>query len=404
MARRTGSQDYDPTRREFFKHFGRQTIQSAGAVAGAASELRRSGAEAARELFDMNEVPTRAEPTATAVAPSAESVSAPLDNFRSPYRFTGTSVVVLDQRELPERVVTFDCSAAVDVASALRSGAVTPGPVMGEIAAYGMALAAVGATERSDQSRDQLAGAAAGALNAARGEIHAVRQAVARMVARYEQLANDRASGAVIAERMTAEADKIALEQTAASAEIGRLWSELLIGDPIDILVHGDSGPLTCGMVGMSTSALSALVDAGRAVHVWVAAGSPGGEGTRITALQLTQLDVPHTLIPDSAIGWLFASREIGAVALRGDTVVSNGDVISVLGARGVAQLAHDSGVPVHVLAPRICWDSDAPDASQLVLEVRSAAELGSAKRARLEPLFDVVPARLVTAYVSEQP
>jgi choline dehydrogenase-like flavoprotein len=166
---------------------------------------------------------------------------------------------------------------------------------------------------------------------------------------------------------------------------------------------HGDSGPLACGMVGMSTSALQSIITAGRRVHVWVTDASPSGEGTRVMALELTQLDIPHTVIPDSAVGWLFANRAVDAAALRGDTLASNGDSVALLGAKAVAQLAADRGVPVHVLAPEVSWDRAARDTSHLVLDMRSAAELGSAQRARLNPVFDIVPARLVSAYVSER-
>ena len=403
MARRTADQDHDPSRREFFKTFSRQTIENAGAVAGAAAEIRRTSLAAARELLDMDAAAAVMAPTVTKVAAPVREASAPQETFRSAYRFTGTAVVVLDQRELPERVVTFECRAAADVASALRSGAVTPGPVMGQVAAYGICLAAADAAERSDQSREQVINAAADALRAARGDVHAVAVAVKRMSSRYEELANSATAGTAVAEQLIKEADAFAVEATAACAEIGRLWSELLVGAPLGLLVHGDSGPLACGMVGMATSALLGIVAAEREVHVWVTQGAPSDEGRRVTALELTQLDIPHTIIPDSAIGWLMAGRRLDAVVLRGDTVAANGDTVALLGARAVAQLAHDAGVPVHVLAPDAAWDRVAPDASRLVLDLRSAAELGSAHRARLEPPFDVVPARNVSAYVSER-
>ena len=156
-------------------------------------------------------------------------------------------------------------------------------------------------------------------------------------------------------------------------------------------------------MVGMSTSALQSMIAGGRRVQVWVTDGAPSGEGTRLTALQLTQLDVPHTVIPDSAIGWLFANRRIDAVVLRGDTVAANGDTVALLGAKAVAQLASAANVAVHVLAPLVSWDRTARDASHLALDLRSAAELGSTTRARLSPPFDIVPARVVSAYVSER-
>jgi methylthioribose-1-phosphate isomerase len=403
MARRAAEPDHDPSRREFFKTFSRQTIQNAGAVAGAASEIRRTSLAAARELLDMETLTGTGTPTLRVAAPADAKASAPPETFRSPYRFSGTAVVVLDQRELPERVVTFECHAGNDVASALRSGAITPGPVMGQVAAYGICVAAVGVAERSEESRDQVIHAAAGAIKAARGEVHAVAAAIERMIGKYEKLANDNAAGAAIAEGLTQEADGIAIDATAACAEIGRRWSELLAGAELDLLVHGDGGPLACGMVGMSTSAIQALIGAGRRMHVWVTAGAPSLEGARITALQLAQLDIPHTVIPDSAVGWLIAGRRIDAVVLRGDTIANNGETETLLGARAVAQLAHDAGVPVHVLAPEAAWDRTKPDASHLVLDLRSAAELGTTTSARLDPPFDTVPARNVAAYVSEK-
>jgi methylthioribose-1-phosphate isomerase len=403
MARRQSSQEHDPSRREFFKTFSRQTIQQAGAVAGAAAELRRTSLNAARELLDMD-APTATEaPTASRVVGPPSEASAPQETFRSAYRFTVTSVVVLDQRELPGRVITFECHEPNDVASAIRSGAITPGPVLGQVAAYGVALGAVVATERADDSRDRFVRTSADGIKSGRGEVAAVRHAVTRMMDRYNELANGNASGTEARDALVAEADAIAEQATAACAEIGRAWSDLVVGDPINLLVHGDNGPLSCGMVGMATSGIQRLIEEGRRVHVWVTDGAPTGEGTRVAAVQLSQLDIPHTVIPDSAVGWLMASRTIDALVLRGDTVATNGDTVALLGARAVAQLAADAHVPVHVLAPETSWDRTRRDASELVLDLRSAAELGSATSARLNPPFDIVPARLVSAYVSER-
>ena len=403
MARKVAPRDHDPSRREFFKTFSRQTLENAGAVAGAAAEIRRTSMAAARELLDMNQASAVVVPTTSKSADMPALAPPPQETFRSAYRFTGTALVVLDQRELPGKVVTFECREAVDAASALRSGAVTPGPVMGQIAAYGIALAAVAATQRDERSRDQVVHAAADAIRASRGEVQIVAKAVKRMAELYDELATAGAGGAAIAERLTAEADVIATESAAACAQIAESWSELMVGDSVDLLVHGDSGSLACGLVGMVTTGIKSLIDAGRHVHVWVTEGAPSGEGSRITALELTQLDIPHTVIPDSAIGWLVAGRQLNAVVLRGDTVASNGDTVALLGARAIAQIAHDAGIPVHVLAPEASWDRRARDAGALVLDLRSAAELGSANRARLQPPFDIVPARVVSAYISER-
>src|SRR3954466_4392279 len=119
MARRVAA-DHDPARRAFFKTFSRQTIQNAGAVAGAAAEIRRTSMAAARELLDMDEMPrTTLPPTASKVVVSDDVTKAAEDTFRSAYRFTGSSLVILDQRELPGRVITFECASPSEVAGAL---------------------------------------------------------------------------------------------------------------------------------------------------------------------------------------------------------------------------------------------------------------------------------------------
>jgi methylthioribose-1-phosphate isomerase len=402
MARREPTPGQDQTRREFFRTFTREAVQNAGAVAGAAAELRRTSLVAARGLLDIESAP--AAPDEPARAPIATPIDTPVDaTFRSAYRFTDEAIVVLDQRELPGRVITAELHEASDVASAMRSGAITPGPVLGQVAAYGIALAAAGSVERATQSREQVIHAAAGTLRASRREVHAVRWAIDRMIGRFDELANSDAQGTDFQSGLKAEADQIATEVTAACAEVGRLWSELLVGDPVNVLAHGDAGPLACGMVGMTTSGLRALIDAGKRVHVWVTEGAPAGEGSRITALQLAQLDVPHTVVPDNAVAWLFANRRLDAVVLRGDTVASYGDSAATLGSLAIAQLASDAGVPVHVLAPECAWDREHADLSELVLDLRSAAELGSARRARLNPPFDIVPARVIIAYITER-
>ena len=402
MARREPTPGQDQTRREFFRTFTREAVQNAGAVAGAAAELRRTSLVAARGLLDIESAP--GAPAEPARAPIATPIDMPVDStFRSAYRFTDEAIVVLDQRELPGRVITAELHEASDVASAMRSGAITPGPVLGQVAAYGIALAAAGSVERATQSREQVIHAAAGTLRASRGEVHAVRWAIDRMIGRFDELANRDAQGTDFQSGLKAEADQIATEMTAACAEVGHLWSELLVGDEVNVLAHGDAGPLACGMVGMATSGLRALVDAGKRVHVWVTEGAPTGEGSRITALQLTQLDVPHTVVPDNAVAWLFANRRLDTVVLRGDTVASYGDSAATLGSLAIAQLASDAGVPVHVLAPECAWDREHADLGQLGLDLRSAAELGSANRARLNPPFDIVPARVITAYVTER-
>src|SRR5205085_6131102 len=130
-----------------------------------------------------------------------------------------------------------------------------------------------------------------------------------------------------------------------------------------------------------------------------------------------TQHDLPHTLIADSAVGWLFANRSVDAVLLRGDRICANGDVGAIVGSLGVALLARDAGVPMYVFAPSTAIDRAAPDGSGLAVDLRSAAEAlarGSSAdlppnapstlfASRLLPRTDIVPARLVSAFLTER-
>jgi methylthioribose-1-phosphate isomerase len=404
MARRDPP-GHDPSRREFFRTFSRQTVQGAGAVAGAAAELRRTSLAAARELFDTPTSEATTDERRTVVV-ADEGLSEP--TFRSAYRFTGESLVILDQRELPDRALTFECRNGAAVASAVRSGAITAGPVLAEVAAYGTVLAALEAVDRDRASREQRVRGACGALRSARREQAALALAVDRMEARYDSFMASADTTHGLVHALRDEADAVAFEALSAHAAMGRLLSDALQsraserGNSIDVLVHGDTGPLSHGTVGPSTAAFQSLLAAGRPLHVWITTASPSDEGVRVTAHTLAQHDVPHTLIPDAAVGWLLANRSLTGVIVRGDTVFENGDVLSLIGARSVAVLSRQADVPLFVLAPRAAHDSTGSLGSGERPTPRSPAESGGALRARLNPITDVVPAELVTTVVSE--
>jgi methylthioribose-1-phosphate isomerase len=286
----------------------------------------------------------------------------------------------------------------------------TPGPVLGEVAAHGISLAAAtaAARDRSAASLEQRVRAAAGTLRAARRDVGALVAAVDRMEGRFDVLAARGATPDEIADGLAAEADAIALAAAAAHAQIGRLAATVLtharsdgaptgartdaqLTRPLNVLLHGDSGPLTCGLVGMSTACFRALIDAGMDLHVWVTAGAPSNEGARITAYQLAQSDVPSTVIPDTAVGWLLANGPIDAVLLRGDAVARNGDVAALVGALQVAQMARTAGVPVLVLAARVSVEPELSDLRGLLPHTGV-------------PVADIVPAALISSVVTEEP
>lgn len=423
MARRDESEGAaDPTRREFFRTFGRQTMENAGAVMGAAAELRRAGGAAARDLLDM---PAENRGAAPALAVADETAP----SFRSAYRLSDDALLILDQRDLPGRTTMLTCTEPTEVASAIRSGAVNSGPVLAEIAAYALVVELARSAGRSSESRDQVFRAAANTLRGARREVHALRAAVDRLESRYDDLTATVTAGSgdhqAIVEAMRAEADALATEAQIAHAALGRSGADLIAAaaaanpartsdEPISLLMHGDAGPLSCGMVGTGTAILQSLVQLDHRVHVWLTEAAPGMEGARIAALQLTHIDVPHTLIADTAVSWLLSSRRLDGALLRGDTVATNGDAVCVIGSLNVARLAAVSALPVYVVAPGTSFDLEATSGSGLQLELRSVAEalaasIGSDGHPRpavfgvhLNPTTDVVPPDLVTAFITE--
>ncbi len=423
----------DPSRREFFRTFSRDAVRNVGAAVGAAAELRRSSAAAARELLELGTIaiePQAGAERLAARAPIEEREPGPDEwTFRSPYRFAGDELVVLDQRELPGQVTTVACRAASQVASAIRAGALNRGPVLAEVAAYALVLAARESDGRPRQSLEQHFDAAANTLRTARNDVHALSYGIDRVEQRYRALTADEAPAAQVHEELRHAADEVAAEAAAGHAEIGRLGAaaigELVDGgrtsvseshEVVHLLMHGDMGPLSCGLVGTGTAVLMALIGAGRKVHVWLTDAAPGNEGARLGAFQLTQLDVPHTIISDSAVGWLLANRRVQAVLLRADAVCRNGDTGTIVGGLNVAQLAAAASVPVHSLAPRSAYDPRAADGSALRVELHSAAERLAAGSgddrpaglpsvifgARLVPHSDVVPADLIERVLTE--
>jgi methylthioribose-1-phosphate isomerase len=424
MARRDENDSaQDPTRREFFRTFSRQTLTNAGAVMGAAAEIRRAGGAAARELLDPGASmgdPVRAERR----DPPAESAS----TFRSAYRVVDDALLLLDQRDLPGRFTIITCSEPSEIASAIRSSVINAGPVLAEVAAYGLAIAASRADALDPQGRDQVMHAATNTLRGAKPEINALRAAVGRMEARYDELtaagATETAAGDALATALLAEADSIASEAQLAHATLGRNGAAAIAaavdadagrepGRPINLLVHGDMGPLSCGMVGTGTALLQSLIGLGRTVHVWLTEAAPSMEGARVAALQLTHADVPHTVVADTAVAWLLESRRLDGALIRGDTIAPGGDTLALIGSLNVARLAGSAGVPLYVVAPASAFDAGGTNLASLMPVLRSPAESldapaasGESRRqvfgARLNPTSGIVPSDLVTSYLTD--
>jgi methylthioribose-1-phosphate isomerase len=400
-------QPRDPSRRQFFRAFGRQTATSAGQALRAVDELRRGSAGAATELLGLgvrdpqasaarierriaaSASPAEADDLAEqGITPAAEPQP---PNFRSPYLLTDDALVLLDQREPLGRGATLACTSVSMLSAAMRRGVAGSGPVLGQVTAYGLVLAVMRGQDRPRRARESSIRAAANMLRMARPQARAVGWAVERMLQRWEMLDDD-ADRVACAGAMRDEADQIASQATLDHARLGRLGAESLAqpeGRPLALLMHGDMGPLAGGMVGTGFAVVQSVASAGRDVHVWLTEAAPGLEGSRIAAPQLAQADIGHTVIPDTAVGWLLAEQPVDASLLRADWVCANGDSAALLGSLNVARLAGAAGVPVYACAPGPVIDRATPNGSAI-------------PRAQRLPELDVLPPEAITAFITE--
>lgn len=305
----------------------------------------------------------------------------------TPLRWGGSSLFLLDQRLLPREEVWLEYETAAGVAEAIRSMVVRGAPAIGVTAAFGMAMAA-----RAGENLET----AARTLKAARPTAVNLAWAVDRMLAHTGD--------------PLAEAERILDEDVAANREIGRLGAELL-GSTVTLLTHCNAGALATGGYGTALGVVRAAVESGRRVAVFADETRPYLQGARLTAWELQRDGIDVTLITDNMAGHFFQQGKFDAVVVGADRIAANGDVANKIGTYTVAVLAQAHEVPFYVAAPVSTVDPACPDGAAIPIEERSAGEVVDIYGSRVapegisvrHPAFDVTPARLVSAIITER-
>jgi methylthioribose-1-phosphate isomerase len=313
-------------------------------------------------------------------------------------RWDGRSLAVLDQTALPAREVWLELTGARDTAAAIRRLAVRGAPLIGIAAAYGLAM---------ELSRRPGLGAledGAEVLLAARPTAVNLGWAVERVRA-----AALGAGIATMAAAARAEAQRIHAEEDAASAAIARAGAEVL-ADARRIATICNTGALAAGGAG---TALAVILERHRrdGVHVLACETRPLLQGARLTAWELQRARVPFELVVDSAAAGLIRRGEADAVIAGCDRVARNGDVANKVGTYGLALAARAAGIPFVIAGPTSSIDPELPHGDRIVIEERGPEEvlaLGGAEiappgTAVRNPAFDVTPAELITALVTER-
>jgi methylthioribose-1-phosphate isomerase len=291
------------------------------------------------------------------------------------YEEDGPKVVLLDQRRLPDEEVELECRTIAELVDAIRTLAVRGAPAIGVAAAYGLALAAA----RGDDLDE-----AAAALAASRPTAVNLTWALAEL--RGEPTPER-------ARRLHAEE----VERCRAMAA----HAAALFGAGTRALTHCNAGGLATGGYGSAVGALRAAWERDLLAHVWVDETRPLLQGARLTAWELEAAGIPHAVIADSAAASLMAAGEVDCVVTGADRIAANGDTANKIGTYSLAVLAAHHEIPFYVVAPTSTIDPDTPTGADIPIEERSGAELTTRFAAR-NPAFDVTPAELITAIVTE--
>ncbi|MET0771781.1 MAG: hypothetical protein ABWZ82_01745 [Candidatus Limnocylindrales bacterium] len=334
--------------------------------------------------------------------------------YRSPYRVTDDAIHLLDQRKLPDAADEQLCRRGSDVAYYFRVGAARGGPLMAQLAAYGLAFSARDLRDRSPDARRAELRRVGRALVQARTGSRMLRWAVDRAWALADALPQE-TDGATVAALLRADADARAADADLDHAVIARALEEVLPRPDrrvLEVLIHGDPGALSAGLVGPALTALSNRIAAGGQVRAWVTESRPGMEGARLASWELANLDIDHQVLPDAAVGALLEREQVDAVLLAGDWIAANGDVGGLVGSRIVAGMAATAGrgpVPVFVAAPIATFDPTTADGAAIPVEDRPGRDLQTHVTGTRLPRArgwnrgnDVVPAGWVHRIVTE--
>jgi methylthioribose-1-phosphate isomerase len=330
----------------------------------------------------------------------------------------GWSVGAIDQRRLPHEFVVVRLASCDSAADAIRSMMVRGAPLIGATAAYGMALAM-----RADNS-DAALDSACKTLMATRPTAINLKWALDEMRSMLRPLPPPQRTAAAYL-----RANEIAEEDIAINKDIGRHGLALIEaiaarkkpGERVNVLTHCNAGWLATVDWGTATAPIYLAHDKGHAIHVWVDETRPRNQGASLTAWELGNHGVPHTVIPDNTGGHLMQHGMVDLVIVGTDRVTADGDVCNKIGTYLKALAAHDNNVPFYVALPSPTIDFSVDDGiREIPIEQRGAEEVthmtgrtadGRIETVRIVPdgsrvanyAFDVTPARLVAGLITER-
>jgi len=334
------------------------------------------------------------------------------------------TLTILDQTWLPAEERWLELHTVEGVVEALAALRVRGAPAIGIAAAMGLVAALRGRTGEPREAFLRSVERDAAVIRAARPTAVNLSWAMDRMVRRARAAAGDAAAvlAALEAEaqavwdedrgacRRMAEAGQATLIRRRADAPRGPAGGAASTG-PVNVLTHCNTGFLATGGVGTALGIVHVAAERGLALHVWVDETRPLLQGSRLTAWELAQAAIPHTVIADGAAAGLMAAGRVDVVLVGADRIARNGDVANKVGTCALAVAAHHYGVPFYAVAPTSTFDRSCATGADIPIELRAESEVtrplgvpaAPAESRAHNPAFDVTDARLITGWVTEQ-
>jgi methylthioribose-1-phosphate isomerase len=297
-------------------------------------------------------------------------------------------ISLIDQTRLPDTLATLEIDDIETLIDAIRRLAVRGAPALGVAGALGVALLGKrGGDVRADAAR----------LRAARPTAVNLAWGVDRVLAKL-----DEGPDATLAEALLIMNEDIRRNRELAFR--GAAWLTERIGHPVNVQTHCNAGGLACVEWGTALGIVRALGETDGLGHVYVDETRPLLQGARLTAWELAQQGIPHTVVVDSAGPSVIARGLADAVVVGADRIAANGDVVNKIGTYPLALAAARAGIPFVVAAPESTVDLATPDGEHVEIEIRDPAEIvGPGKTNALNFAFDVTPADLVTAIITDE-
>ncbi|MBL0058622.1 MAG: S-methyl-5-thioribose-1-phosphate isomerase [Elusimicrobia bacterium] len=322
------------------------------------------------------------------------------------YRWRNGRLAVLEQRELPRHVRYFQCRTHGQVARAIRDMSIRGAPAIGCAAAFGLALAA---RERAFKNP----AAFIAHLEEAKKHLGATRPTAVNLFWALERMARlwkKSPPAADLAHLLEREALAIHAEDIASCRTIGDAGAKLLPRNAV-VLTHCNAGALATAGYGTAVGVIRSAQARGKIKSVYVDETRPYLQGARLTAWELEQEGIPYEILTDNMAGHILKTEKVDAVIVGADRIAANGDTANKIGTYSLAVLAHYHRVPFYVAAPLSTVDLATSTGAGIPIEERSAEEVLTVRGLRLapadararHPAFDVTPARLITAIITDR-